>query len=62
MGFDPDRIPMIRGAAHLERYPLTDQSPGDHSISVNGHVRPMVTLRGGVGRKFRPAKEWSTTL
>lgn len=62
MGFDPDKIPVVREAFRLNRYPLTTADPLACSIPVNGRVRPVGTLGRGLRRKFLPPAEWRNAL
>jgi uncharacterized protein (DUF362 family) len=62
MGFDPDELPMLRGAIGLGKYPLTDTDLENVPVSINGRSGSWHLLRQGFGRKFVPASEWRSTL
>jgi uncharacterized protein (DUF362 family) len=62
MGFDPQKISMLREAVKLEKYPLTDTNPLQSLIRFNGRTVPIGTLQHGLGKKFLPPREWRQAL
>lgn len=62
MGFDPQRLPIIRESFGLTKYPLTDADPSLAEIRINGRTARIGTLRNGLGKKFLPPREWRQTL
>jgi uncharacterized protein (DUF362 family) len=62
MGFDPERIPMIREAASLGRYPLTEVQPAACTVTVNGRSADVKALGSEFRRRFRPATEWRRAI
>jgi hypothetical protein len=62
MGFDPDRIPMIREAFLVDEFPLADREGGERVIQANGRTVSTSEYRAMVSRKFRPPREWSDVL
>jgi hypothetical protein len=62
MGFDPQKIPMLREAVKLNKYPLTDADPSQAVIRFNGRAVPIDTLQQQLGKKFLPPREWRQAL
>jgi uncharacterized protein (DUF362 family) len=62
MGFDPRKIPMLREAVKLNKYPLTDADPSQVVIRFNGRAVPIDTLQQQLGKKFLPPREWRQAL
>jgi uncharacterized protein (DUF362 family) len=62
MGFDPERIPMIREAFRLSKYPLAETSDLEIKIRINGKAGQIEDVRTLFGRKFLPPREWRRNL
>jgi uncharacterized protein (DUF362 family) len=62
MGFDPEKIPMIREAFRLGRYPLTEARKADIKIRINGEAVRIKDVGTTLGRKFLPPREWRRYL
>jgi uncharacterized protein (DUF362 family) len=62
MGFDPQKIPMLREAVKLNKYPLTDADPWQAVIRFNGRAVPIDALQQQLGKKFLPPREWRQAL
>ena len=62
MGFDPAKIPMIREAFLLGKYPLGSINKFDARIQVNGNAVQSEDMRSGLGRRFLPPREWRRYL
>jgi len=58
MGFDPDRIPLIREAFKLEKLPLCGESPGDAAVVCNGERCLLGDLAPVLERPFMPPFGW----
>jgi hypothetical protein len=57
MGFDPERIPVIREAFRIDAYPLASFGPETIRARFEGRERPASSL-GPFGPSFRPAAGW----
>lgn len=63
MGFDPDRIPLIREAFRPEPWPLTRREPGAYSeCVVDGRPLLETEIEAVLARPFRPTRGWSQWL
>jgi uncharacterized protein (DUF362 family) len=62
MGFDPERLPVVREAFRLETYPLAPARAFEAQIQMNGANVNVNELVGGLGGKFIPAREWQNYL
>jgi uncharacterized protein (DUF362 family) len=58
MGLPPQRVPLTREAFAPHRYPLTDFSPEEISVFVNGQSVYIEELFARYGRAFRLPKGW----
>jgi uncharacterized protein (DUF362 family) len=57
MGFEPDRLPIVREAFAQRRYPLTDARPADTAATANGRTAGLAELPA-LCRPFRPPRGW----
>lgn len=62
MGFDPDRIPMIREAQNLHSLPLVNQNLADEQIYCNGQTCSLSDLVNLATHHFEPAIGWKGKL
>ncbi len=62
MGFDPEKIPMIREAFHLGKYSLSDVNKPDSEIRINNEPVGIMSVSTAVGRKFLAPREWRRYL
>ena len=62
VGFDPDKIPMIREAFRLRKYRLAESLDGDLRVQLNGRSAQVENVGGTLGRKFLPPREWRRYL
>lgn len=62
MGFDPDRIPLVREAARLETYPLTDGDPRRAEVTLNGRAMPMTEFGRLERTPYEPETNWRAVL
>jgi uncharacterized protein (DUF362 family) len=58
MGFDPDRIPLIRQAWAPHRYPLASFEPTDVRVSMGGSEIPLTEFIRAHAMAFRPPSGW----
>jgi uncharacterized protein (DUF362 family) len=58
MGFDPNKIPLIREAFGTFRYPLTDFSPDSVRLRTAEMEKSAQDVLPFDGRAFRPARGW----
>jgi uncharacterized protein (DUF362 family) len=58
MGFDPQRIPLIREAFGRFNYPLTDFSPGDIRVWIGDTEKSAEDIFPFEGRSFTPPRGW----
>jgi uncharacterized protein (DUF362 family) len=58
MGFDPDKIPMIRESFRLERYRIAEFCRSEIEIQVNGNPVQSQDVNTAMGRKLQPPREW----
>ncbi|HKM53979.1 MAG TPA: hypothetical protein VJY33_11260, partial [Isosphaeraceae bacterium] len=58
MGFDPQRIPLLRQAFSPHRYPLATFSPHDIKLEVDGEHVDLHELFDRHGRLFLPPAGW----
>jgi uncharacterized protein (DUF362 family) len=62
MGFDPDKIPLVREACRAGEYPMVDSSPANSDVQFNGERVMIGELGSKFPRQFRPPKEWRAIL
>lgn len=62
MGYDPRRIPLVREAFLLDRYPLTSNRPSDLDALLNGRRVDEETLRRGFHPRHLPPVGWQAHL
>ena len=58
MGFDPDRIALIREAFSSMKYPLTHQRPDNLQVILNNDSIPIKALLDHFEKKFIPPRYW----
>lgn len=58
MGFDPQRIPLVREAFGKFPHPVTGLDPSEVMAMTDGEEVPAASLKPFGGRAFRPAKGW----
>jgi hypothetical protein len=60
MGFDPDKIPLLREAAQIKRYPLVDggAAPDLVSAAYNGQSLSVGRLDSPIRTRFVPPTGW----
>jgi uncharacterized protein (DUF362 family) len=59
MGFDPDRIPLVREAWAPHRLPLAEFGPDDVRVVADGREMDADALRAEYGRAFRAPAGWA---
>ncbi len=59
MGFDPERIPIVREAFRLREWPLTFFRPDDIECRLAGAEIALVELAARHGAVFKPAAGWA---
>ncbi len=57
MGYDPDKIPLVREAFRRMRYPLAERVMADERF-VSNRVEDKTRLRSALPRGFRPPAGW----
>jgi uncharacterized protein (DUF362 family) len=62
MGFDPNKIPLIREALLPRDRPMTDSSPAASDVRLNGERISMGELAARFPGQFRPPREWRAIL
>ncbi len=62
MGFDPEKVPMLREAFRLSRYRLAEISHRDIRIQINGEAVQSKNVGITLGRKFLAPREWRRYL
>jgi hypothetical protein len=62
MGFDPERIPLIREAAKLSKLRVTALSSRDLRIRLNGKDVTVDELRARMPKTFAPPPAWEGTI
>jgi uncharacterized protein (DUF362 family) len=62
MGFDPEKIPMIREAFRLGSYNLAGASNVDIKVRINGEPVQIKDVGTAIGRKFLAPREWRRYL
>ena len=62
MGFNPEKIPMIREAFRLDKYRIAGASGLDVDVRFNGNALQISDLPTQLGRKFLPPREWRRYL
>jgi uncharacterized protein (DUF362 family) len=58
MGFDPERIPLIRESFERVKYPLTDFTPGSVRVLTGEMEKKAQEILPFEGRAFLPARGW----
>lgn len=58
MGFDPQKIPLVREAAHLQKYPLLTHDLSRLQAIVNGHPLTVAELSSTERPHFEPQAGW----
>jgi len=59
MGFDPNRLSILREATRVSDYPLTHVDPWQQTIRINGRCTTVSALKSSFGdKKFAPPREW----
>jgi len=62
MGFDPDRIPMIREAQTLKTFPLTDESLAGEQFICNREIYSAPDLKNLSPRRYEAPPGWKDRL
>jgi hypothetical protein len=63
MGFDPERIALVREAFRLATRPITDRSPlAPAECVIDGRARPEDALTPLLARPFAPPSGWKPLL
>ena len=62
MGFDPEKIPMIREAFRLGSYRLADDDRFSVDLRINGNTVPIKDAGSKFCRKFLPPQAWRRYL
>ena len=62
MGFDPAKIPVVREAARLTRYPVTSLRPADVRVRLHGTFVTPSSLGVEGNRHFATPRGWSGSL
>ena len=62
MGFDPERIPMVRESARPGNLPLYECEPGDEPVVHNRTTHPLSALVPVLGRPFKTPWGWEDRL
>jgi hypothetical protein len=62
MGFDPERIPLVREASRISDWPVTGVSPPEIRIILNGATVSAPELRSRFPRVYRLPPAWLQTL
>jgi hypothetical protein len=62
MGFDPEKIPMVRESAHLNKYPLLKSDFSNCEIISNGRSISMAELKQSEKIRFQPQDGWKEIL
>jgi uncharacterized protein (DUF362 family) len=62
MGFDPEKIPIIREAFRLGKYRLATTTKFESTIRVNGNYIRSMDVAPMLCRKFLPPREWRRYL
>jgi len=62
MGFDPQRIPMIREALRLPQYPLVEPDWANEQVVYNGQVSSLPELVGLAPYHYTPSIGWQGRL
>ncbi|MBI5502672.1 MAG: DUF362 domain-containing protein [Deltaproteobacteria bacterium] len=58
MGFDPERLPLLREATRSRRFAVTTLAPGQVEALVDGRPVRLTELGTEFGRPYRPARGW----
>jgi uncharacterized protein (DUF362 family) len=59
MGFYPEKIRMLQQEDLVQNYPLRGGDPSELALTYNGCTVPIKTLRGGLGKRFKPPRGWA---
>jgi uncharacterized protein (DUF362 family) len=62
MGFDPEKIPLVREAAHLEKYPLLESDLDQMMVNLNGQSLTIQELKSMERHQFEPQAGWKKVL
>ena len=62
MGFDPDRISMLRELTRPMPYPIYAPDRGAATVTLNGRQVEASAVAGAVGRAFREPRGWVSHL
>lgn len=62
MGFDPDKIPLVREALRLDDFPLTEKQPLAESVVFNGKGTSLAELSSKFAHPMEPPREWKNLL
>lgn len=62
MGYNPERIPMVRESARLDRYPLLTHDLHNATAVVNGRSASMAELARMPVTRFEPHEGWKKVL
>lgn len=62
MGFEAMRIPMLREALRLSKYPLLERPLTDEQVSYNGRVSSIAELESLAQHQYEPAFGWRGKL
>jgi uncharacterized protein (DUF362 family) len=62
MGFEPQRMPVVREALHLSKYPLMRHGLSDEQVVYNGRSSSMSELGGLAPQRYNPPSGWQGKL
>jgi hypothetical protein len=62
MGFDPERIPLLREAFRLARWPISEAGEAPAECRIDDHTCPETALRPLAGRPFEHNPGWRDHL
>ena len=62
MGFDPQKIPMIRESARLKKYPLTKSEVSTCEVNINGRTISISKLKQMEKIHYEPQDGWKEIL
>lgn len=62
MGFDPERLPMLREALRLSKYPLTDRSLADEEVVYNARSSSISELGSLARHHYEQSAGWREKL
>jgi hypothetical protein len=58
MGFDPQKIPLLRNSLSISRFPLSAARSHEIEVCLNGEAAPLNSLAKAFSPQFRPPKGW----